>query len=194
MCVYLKFQFPQKWALSTQCISFYLKWLKLFYLEISYWNIQNYTIIFTLKLYKITQIQAINYSNNYMLWLNYFNIHIKLKTLEFSLKRIADFHSQPHKWAFKISWSAQFSSVQFSCSVVSNSLWPRELQHTRPPCPSSTPGVYPDSCPLSQWCHLTILSSVDTYHFKFLSTWSCFLNQFFIILDGQFLSIFVFFF
>ena len=41
-----------------------------------------------------------------------------------------------------------FSSVQFSCSVVSNSLRPHESQHTRPPCPSPTPGVYPNSCPL----------------------------------------------
>ena len=43
-----------------------------------------------------------------------------------------------------------FSSVQFSCSVVSNSLQPHELQHTRPPCPSPSPGVHSDSCPLSQ--------------------------------------------
>ena len=39
---------------------------------------------------------------------------------------------------------------------MSNSLWPHGLQHTRPPCPSPTPGVYPDSCPLSWWCHPTI--------------------------------------
>ena len=51
-------------------------------------------------------------------------------------------------------------SVQFSCSVVFNSLWPHEPQHTRPSCPSPTPGVYPNPCPLSQWCHPTILSSV----------------------------------
>ena len=51
-------------------------------------------------------------------------------------------------------------SVQFSCSVVSNSLRPHEPQHTRPPCPSPTPGVYPNSCPLSRWCHPTISSSV----------------------------------
>ena len=50
------------------------------------------------------------------------------------------------------------SSVQFSCSVVSNSLWPHEPQHARPPCPSPTPGVYPNSCPLSQWYHPTISS------------------------------------
>ena len=52
------------------------------------------------------------------------------------------------------------SSVQFSRSVVSNSLLPHELQHARPPCPSPTPRVYPNSCPLSGWCHPTISSSV----------------------------------
>ena len=51
-------------------------------------------------------------------------------------------------------------SVQFSRSVMSDSLQPHELQHARPPCPSSTPGVYPDSCPSSWWCHLAISSSV----------------------------------
>ena len=53
-----------------------------------------------------------------------------------------------------------FSSVQFSCSVVSNSLWPHELQHARPPCPSPTAGVYPNPCPLCRWCHPTTSSSV----------------------------------
>ena len=52
------------------------------------------------------------------------------------------------------------SSVQFSRSVVSDSLRPHELQHTRPPCPSQTPGVHSDSLPLSQWCHPAISSSV----------------------------------
>ena len=52
------------------------------------------------------------------------------------------------------------NSVEFSRSVVSNSLQPHELQHSRPPCPSPTPRVYPDSCPLSWWCHPTISSSV----------------------------------
>ena len=51
-------------------------------------------------------------------------------------------------------------SVQFSVSVVSDALQPCEPQHTRPPCPSPTPGVYPNSCLLSQWCHPTISSSV----------------------------------
>ena len=53
-----------------------------------------------------------------------------------------------------------FSSVQFSRSVVSDSLWPHEPQHTRPPCLSLTPGVYPNPCPSSWWCHPTISSSV----------------------------------
>ena len=53
-----------------------------------------------------------------------------------------------------------FSSVQFSCSDVSDSLWPHELQHARPPCSSPTPGVHSDSHPLSQWCHPAISSSV----------------------------------
>ena len=53
-----------------------------------------------------------------------------------------------------------FSSVQFSRSVVSDSLWHHELQHARPPCPSPTAGVYPNSCPLSRWCHLTISTCV----------------------------------
>ena len=53
-----------------------------------------------------------------------------------------------------------FSSVQFSCSVMSNSLWPHGLQHTRLTCPSPTPGAYSNSSPSSQWCHSTISSSV----------------------------------
>ena len=54
----------------------------------------------------------------------------------------------------------QFSSVQFSRSVVSDSWWPHELQHDRPPCLSPTPGVYPNSCPSSWWCHPAISFSV----------------------------------
>ena len=60
----------------------------------------------------------------------------------------------------KISKWLTFSSVQLSRSVVSNSLRPHELQHTRPPCPSPTPGVHSDLCPSSQWCHPDISSSV----------------------------------
>ena len=55
------------------------------------------------------------------------------------------------------------SSVQFSCSVVSDSLRPHGLQHPRPPCPSPTPWVYSNSRPLSRWCHPTISSSVVSF-------------------------------
>ena len=53
-----------------------------------------------------------------------------------------------------------FSSVQFSHSVVSDSLWPHESQHARPPCPSPTPRVHSNSCPSSRWCHPAISYSV----------------------------------
>ena len=59
-----------------------------------------------------------------------------------------------------VSW---FSSVQFSPSVVSDFLWSHELQHARPPCPSPTPEVHQNPCPLSWWCHPTISSSVITF-------------------------------
>ena len=62
--------------------------------------------------------------------------------------------------SFQIQPGFPFSSVQFSRSVVSNSLQPHEMQHTRPPCPSPTPGGYSNSCPLSRWCHPAISSSV----------------------------------
>ena len=58
--------------------------------------------------------------------------------------------------------------IQFSCSVVSDSLRPRGLQHARPPCPSPTPGVYPNSCPMSQWCHPTISFSVVPFSSCFI--------------------------
>ena len=57
-------------------------------------------------------------------------------------------------------FSSKYCSVQFSRSVVSNSLWPHESQHARPPCPSPTPGVYSNSCPSSWWCHPTISSPI----------------------------------
>ena len=59
-----------------------------------------------------------------------------------------------------ISFLICISSVQFSHSVVIDSLWPHGLQHARPPCPSPTPTAYSNSCPSSQWCHPTISSSV----------------------------------
>ena len=69
-------------------------------------------------------------------------------------------------WMNGMNWSSHLKcatwspSVQFSRPVVSNSFWPHELQHASPPCPSPTPRVYSNSCPLSQWCHQIISSSV----------------------------------
>ena len=74
------------------------------------------------------------------------------------------------------------TSYQFSCSVVSDSLRPHELQHARPPCPSPTPRAYPNSCPLSQWCHPTISSSVGPFSSRlqsFPTSGSFIMNQFF---------------
>jgi len=68
-----------------------------------------------------------------------------------------------HKHIFKDSIPLPISndsSVQFSHSAVSDSLWPHELQHARPPCPSPAARVHPNSCPSSRWCHPTISFSV----------------------------------
>ena len=74
------------------------------------------------------------------------------------------------------------SSVQFSHSVMSDSLRPHGLQHTMPPCPSPTPGAYSGSCPLSQWCHPTILSFVIPFSClqSFPASGSFPISQFFI--------------
>ena len=84
-----------------------------------------------------------------------------------------------------ITWRQRrhMESVQLSCSDMSNSLRPHRLQHARPPCPSPTPRVYSNSCPLSWWCHPTIASSVGPFSFHLQSSpasGSFQMNQFFI--------------
>ena len=77
---------------------------------------------------------------------------------------------------------AKFNSVQFSRSVMSDPLWLHELQHSRPPFPSPTPRVYPNSCPSSLWCHPTISSSVVPFSFcpqSFPASGSFQMNQLF---------------
>ena len=78
-------------------------------------------------------------------------------------------------------------NVQFSGSVVCDSLWPHELQHTRPPCPSPTPRVYSNSCPLSRWCHPTIASSVIPFCscLQSVPALGCFLMSQFFASGGQ---------
>ena len=74
--------------------------------------------------------------------------------------------TQIQNLGWKIPWRRESQpklkvhSVQFSCSVVSDSLRPHGLQHARLPCLSPTPGVHPNPCPLSQWCHPAISSSI----------------------------------
>ena len=87
------------------------------------------------------------------------------------------FTTDPHRKP-----STHFSTVQFSCSVVSDSLRPHGLQHARPPCPSPTQGGYSNSCPLSWWCHPTIWSSIVPFssHLQSLPASGSFLmSQFF---------------
>ena len=74
------------------------------------------------------------------------------------------------------------NSVQFSCPVVSDSLWPHGLQHARLQCPSPTPGAYSNSCPLSQWCHPTISSPIIPFSSclqSFPASWSFLMSHFF---------------
>ena len=79
------------------------------------------------------------------------------------------------------------NSIQFSCSVVSDSLWPHGLQHVRLPCPSPTPRACSNSCPSSRWCHPTISSSIVPFSSclqSFPASGSFPVNQFF-TLGGQ---------
>ena len=83
-------------------------------------------------------------------------------------------------------------TVQFSRSVVSNSLRPRGLEHARPPCPSPTPRVYSNSCPLSRWCHPAISSSVVPFSSclqSFPARGSFQMSQFFTLIDRKYSSV-----
>jgi len=74
-----------------------------------------------------------------------------------------DIYSHLEASILTITSYVSFSSVQFSGSVMSDSLRPHESQHARPPCPSPTSRVYSNSCPSSRWCHPAILSSVISF-------------------------------
>ena len=66
---------------------------------------------------------------------------------------------------FKFPWTLFFKSIQFSLSVVSDSLWPHGLQHARLPCPPLSPGICSNSCLLSRWCYPIISSSASPFSF-----------------------------
>ena len=80
-----------------------------------------------------------------------------------------------------VNFNYQIHSLQFSHSVMTDSLRPHEPQHARPPCPSPTAGVYPNPCPLSRWCHPTISSSVIPFSWpqSFPASWSFQMSQLF---------------
>ena len=82
----------------------------------------------------------------------FFNVSLNQDTGKYF--RVKKVHDSARYWYFS------YSSVQFSRSVLSDSLRPHGSQHTRPSCPSPTPRVYPNSCPSSRWCRSTISSSV----------------------------------
>ena len=84
---------------------------------------------------------------------------VKVENLGFPRFEV-DFSELQRKIYMMNSCVVSQSSIQFSHSVMSDSLRPHELQHARPPCPSPTPGVHPNLCSLSWWCHPTISSSV----------------------------------
>ena len=88
---------------------------------------------------------------------NYTVHHLPLFSLHLIHPKISVWIHSFFDLSIFLRWS---SSFQFSLSVVSDSLWPYEPQHSRPPCPSLTPEVHPNPCPLSWWCHPTISSSV----------------------------------
>ena len=111
---------------------------------------------------------------------NYYHLHHHIQVLIGSdaLKMLREnvFYKSHSVFLLEIN----YWSVQFSGSVVSNSLPPHGLQPARPPCRSPTPGVYSNSCPSSQWCHPTISSSVVPFSSHFQS------NYWYLHLNGNF--------
>ena len=76
-----------------------------------------------------------------------------LQQIHIALQKLRQWSfSSSVQFSHSVSSFLRFSSVQFTSSVMSNSLWPHVPQHARPPCPSPTPGVHPNPCPSSRWC------------------------------------------
>ena len=144
----------------------------------AYINIHVYTSFFILPWMQCIHIYMLIYiwgwksyevveSGKDCLTLALFLSYFKCQTLylcKWPFKKVGNIDAYIHYWKVycdfaKVAYIC-IGSVQFSRSIVSDSLWPHESQHARLPCPSQTPGVHSDSCPSSQWCHPAISSSV----------------------------------
>ena len=123
-------------------------------------------MVWNLTFYKLSRSNFI--VGDYVCEENIHNLSLKKNWWPWYMKHICQLFILMRVWKvthiFKMTnWErAYISSVQFSCSVVSDSLWHHESQHPRPPCPSPTPRVHLNPRPLSQWWHPTISSSVST--------------------------------
>ena len=99
------------------------------------------------------------FGNPWNKYSEYVQVHSFFSWLKY-LKMFSVFPCQSEGYDSLYGGNSNISSVQFSRSVMSDSLQPHESQHARPPCPSPTPGVYSNSCSSSWWCHPAISSSV----------------------------------
>ena len=104
-----------------------------------------------------------NHTSSIILWSNIYCSTSVLNTPYTSLYACIYIYFCIHE--YMVNKVLEFSSVQFSHSVMSDSLQPHESQHTRPPCPSPTPRVHSNSCPSNRWCLPAISSSVLSFSF-----------------------------
>ena len=143
-----------------------LEFLFLFYLFTQHlWGIEKLLVLIIWTVEKVIELRR---DGEYLVFLlkqwigriwRYFNLVLSLRLHDLR----EEMHDSAKNKIEKTKWQETLrdcSLVQFSCSVVSDSLQPHELQHARSPCPLPTPGVHSDSRPSSQWCHPAISSSV----------------------------------
>ena len=147
------------------CFHLLIWYVTLNYYSLNPWNISRFIMVYHLFIYYWI------WFVNILMRIFAFIMHQRCWPIIFFFCRVFSKESVllirwPKYWSFSFSfnpsndYSVQFSSVQFSLSVMSDSLRLHESQHASPPCPSPTPGVHSDPHPSSQWCHPAISSSV----------------------------------
>ena len=170
-------QYGKSWLI------FFLLVNVLFFLDLSLSFLLKWFYAFVTNL--VPKLPSVVSSFKMFTYIAYYQFHLFLEKPDILWYSLVVFYT----WYITIMWNLLhhclvFSSVQFSHSVVSDSLWPHGLQHARPPCPSQTPGVYSNSCPSSHWCHPIISSSVIPFssHLQsFPASGSFQMSQFFCI-------------